>query len=251
MSDIIAQRLREDGYRRYDQPRMGIIEFTGDHDADELVNDLHEHPHAYVIACIADRQVPSKVAWILPLRLRERIGTFEFSDLSEMTEDDWITIMLGPPVLHRFAKDIGICIHEALALINKKYGGHAASIWSDNPESATLVKRFLEFRGVGPKIAGMAANILVQAFRVDVVNKSGIDATVDTHNRRVMKRLGLVGEDASDTVIVKHARTMNPEYPGIIDMPLWHIGTQFCKPKNPLCDDCPMGDVCMKVSSGV
>lgn len=41
-----------------------------------LVQDLDAHPHAFVLGCVADRQVPADRAWELPWRLSQRVGGF-------------------------------------------------------------------------------------------------------------------------------------------------------------------------------
>ncbi len=34
--------------------------------ARDLVNDIEHYPHAFVLACIADRQTKADIAWSLP-----------------------------------------------------------------------------------------------------------------------------------------------------------------------------------------
>lgn len=55
---LLCERLVAEGLERLQQPR-GFIHFTGVIEADELLNNLEEYPHAFVIACIMDR-VPSQ-----------------------------------------------------------------------------------------------------------------------------------------------------------------------------------------------
>jgi hypothetical protein len=59
MNDLIKNRLVAEGRRLFDA-KPGIVEFTKDTATDRLMNDLEEHPHAFVIACIMDRQVRRK-----------------------------------------------------------------------------------------------------------------------------------------------------------------------------------------------
>lgn len=53
--------------------------------------------------------------------------------------------------------------YEALSLVGESYAGDASNIW-DKPSSAQVVYRFLQFRGIGPKIATMATNILAREY---------------------------------------------------------------------------------------
>ncbi|MFN8524828.1 MAG: hypothetical protein U0821_17160 [Chloroflexota bacterium] len=89
------------------------------------------------------------------------------------------------------------------------------------PSSATIVRRFLQFRGAGPKIATMAANILVRDFKIPVSDRYSIDISADVHVRRVFTRLRLIGRDASDEELIYRARELNPAYPGVFDLPIW------------------------------
>lgn len=90
----------------------------------------------------------------------------------------------------------------------------------------------------------MAANILIRGFQVPVSDHFSIDISVDVHVRRVFRRLGLIPKRASVEQVTYRARELNPEFPGILDLPAWQIGREWCKPKNPRCNECFMKDIC-------
>ncbi|RMF00953.1 MAG: iron-sulfur cluster loop, partial [Alphaproteobacteria bacterium] len=98
------------------------------------------------------------------------------------------------------------------------------------PSSAMVVYRFLEFSGVGPKIATMAANILARSFKIPMADYYSIDISADVHVKRVFERLGLVDADPSVDQVIYRARSLNPEFPGLLDYPCWDIGRKWCKP---------------------
>ena len=162
-----------------------------------------------------------------------------------LTEAEAASIFRRRPALHRRVDLMPGVFHAGLQRIVLGYGGDACRIWRGTPSSAALVRRFLEFDGVGPKIATMAANILVREMKVHVADKFSIDVSVDVHVRRVFERLGLVREDASNEEIIYAAREMNPEYPGVFDLAAWEIGRTWCK-ATPECGKCRMGGVCPK-----
>ena len=118
--------------------------------------------------------------------------------------------------------------------IQDKYDGDASAIWNNNQRSATIVRRFLEFNGIGIKIAPMAANILARDFKIPMKDHINIDISPDRHVKKVFKRLGFISDENSNDELIYRAREFYPLYPGIFDLPCFAIGKQWChfKPKN-------------------
>ncbi len=226
------------------QARQTFVQFTGDPHVDQMLNDLDNTPHAFVLACIMDRQIKAELAWLIPYRIAQRIGDFSISALAELSPSRIEDLMTRPDPLHRFPSKMARNFHEGVQHIAIAYQGDASNIWADKPSSATVVYRFLEFRGVGPKIATMAANILARDFKVAFSDYYSIDISVDMHVRRVFTRLGLVRKDASNEQIIYKARSLSPKFPGLLDLPTWEIGRNWCKPRKPECSACYMNKVC-------
>jgi hypothetical protein len=237
--DILIAR----GHELYQEPRK-FIAFTKINEADLLLNDLDNYPHAFVLACIMDRQIKAEKAWLIPFEMKRRLGNFHFDYLKILTLDAIRWHMTHPRPLHRFQKMVYYFFYS-LKKIDKDYGGDARKIWNDSPSSATLIRRFLEFEGVGQKIASMAANILVRDFKISVSDKYSIDVSVDVLVRRVFLRIGFVRKGAKSEEIIYFARSVYPEYPGIIDLPAWQIGREWCRPRNPVCTECYMSGCCL------
>lgn len=217
---------------------------TGDDESEDLLNDLADYPHAFVTACVMDRQFKAERAWLIPHLLRKRLGTFELLPLADVSTERLRELFATPPSLHRFPEVMSRNAYAAFQRIRSQYGGDASRIWSDRPSSALLVLRFLEFDGIGPKIATMAANILVRDFKVEVSDKYSLDISPDVQVRRVFTRLGLIRENASNEELVYTARAMHPEYPGIFDLAAWDVGRTWCHPRQPACVSCCLRGVC-------
>lgn len=247
----IAEVLMAKGWEFFRSPRQ-LVAFTGNHEADLVLNDLDRTPHAYVIACVMDRQVKAELAWLVPYRLSSRLGGFEFERLRPLSLEDVTRLMGEPEPLHRFPVIMAAHLHAAIRTIQREYEGNAARIWDNRPPSALVVYRFLQFQGVGPKIATMAANILARDLKVPMADYYSIDVSVDVHVRRVFSRLGLVPPDAPAEEFVYAARAISAEFPGLLDLPCWQIGRQWCRPQSPNCDECYMNPVCpcSKIGSG-
>jgi endonuclease III len=76
-----------------------------------------------------------------------------------------------------------------------------------------------------------------------------LDLKPDIHVRRVFWRTGLVARnEVSDKALIDAARCLAPDYPAVLDAPAWDIGRQWCRPRRPNCSDCPIGEVCRRVT---
>lgn len=247
MKEAKIARLREqlisEAIEQMSKPRA-FVEVTHMKEADDLLNDIEGCPHAFVVACIMDRQMGAERAWRIPYELGQRLGSFRFLDLAKLPMQVLEEAMLHPQPLHRFPSLMSKNLHSAIRHIERQYGGDASEIWTEQPSSATIVRRFLEFDGVGQKIATMAANTLVRDFRIPVSDRYSIDVSVDIQVRRVFSRMGFVPEGASADYIIYRARELHPEYPGIFDLLLWKLGRTVCRPRIPACEGCHWSDLC-------
>jgi len=247
----IKNCLVRHGEKHLNSPREKIIltdiPVPGVEEANKLLNDIENYPHAYVLGCIMDRQIKAQRAWIIPYRIKERLGSFSMERLSKLSEEDVRRLMSEPEPLHRFVGRMSYYFYKGITRIWDVYEGNAANIWNDSPTSETLVKRFREFEGVGPKIANMAANILVRSYKIKLDEYSSIDISADVHVERVFKRLGLIPPEATKNELIKKARELHPEFPGIMDKPAWEIGKNWCKPnlERSNCKNCYMAELCV------
>jgi endonuclease III len=243
MNKEIAAVLVERGKALFDAEPVRVA-FTNDPDADALLNDLRDHPHAFVLACIMDRQIRAERAWLIPHLIAKKLGGFSFSLLRALSLENVRDLLSKPEPLHRFPEEMSRNFHAGIEHITHAYAGDASRIWRDTPPSAEVVLRFLQFRGVGPKISTMATNILARDFKISLADHYSIDVSADVHVRRVFTRLGLVSETASLDEIIYSARALNPTFPGLLDFPAWEIGRTWCRPTTPNCSECYMAPVC-------
>lgn len=229
--------------------RRHEVAFTGDKQADKLLNDLEKYPHAFVLACVMDRQIKAELAWKIPNEIKLRLGTFAFKELAKMKLKDFKKAFVEPYNLHRFSEIMAEAFYEGVQRIGSDYDGNASKIWEGKLSSAEAVYRFLKFKGVGPKIATMAVNILTRDFKIKFSDYYSVDISADVHVRRVFSRLGLTDKNASIEEVIYKARAMYPEFPGLLDLTCWEIGRHWCRPNSCACSDCYMVDSCP--SSGV
>lgn len=239
----IRDRLVEHGEALFSASKQ-LIQFTKVPEADALLNDLTDHPHAFVLACVMDRQVKAEKAWLIPYRISEKLDGFSMAALRSLSREAVNRLMTQPEPLHRFVDKMSGFFHLAVQRIDSHYTGDASRIWTGKPSSAEVVYRFLEFDGVGPKIGSMAANILAREFKIPFADYYAIDISADVHVRRVFFRLGICATDATVEQVIYKAKALHPEFPGMMDLPCWEIGRNWCKSRGPECGGCYMRDLC-------
>jgi len=223
-----------------------IVHFIDDTEGNKLLNDLEHYSHLYVLACIMDKQIKAERAWQIPIKIGKIIGGYDFSIFTKLSMQDCIQIF-NKYKLHRFNDDQAKYFYLAIQKIKNDYNSIAANIWNDNPKSATLVLRFLDFEGVGIKIATMAANILVRQYKIQVLDKYSIDISPDVHVKKIFYRMGLIKNRENIDEVIYKARELYPEFPGIIDFSTWEIGRNYCFETNPNCAECPISEDCKKI----
>lgn len=234
------------GKERFSNPERHSVHLVDDPEQNIFLNDIENIPHAYVLACLMDRQIKAERAWSIPYKIKQIANSFDINVLASISSDDYIKIF-EKNKLHRFNETMAKVFYSGVFRIKNAYGGDASTIWKNNPSSAKVVYEFMQFDGSGIKIATMAANILARQFKIPFSDYYSIDISPDVHVLRVMRRAGLVSPDASIEHIVYKARELNPEFPGIIDYSCWEIGREWCKPRNPRCADCIMSERCAKL----
>ncbi len=244
----IRDRLVERGEALLRAQGQKLIQFANVEAADILLNDLTASPHAFVLACIMHRMITAKRAWLIPHQISERLGGFSMEKLVRLSQKEVKDLMSRPKPLHRFVDKMSNSFHAGVQRIATRYAGDAARIWTGKPPSAEVVYRFLEFDGVGQKIANMSTNILVRHFKIPFADYFSIDISADRQVRRVFGRLGLCAPGATVEEIIYKARALHPAFPGIMDSPTWRIGRDWCGVNRLDCDACYMKDLCPTAS---
>lgn len=240
----IYEKLKDESFKEYSKTQ--IIKLVEGDIENELVSDLENYPHAFVLACIMDRQITAERAWSIPYQIKQIIGAFDITSLCKISLEKYKKIFKENN-LHRFNENMAIVFYNAVHKIADEYDGNASNIWKDEPSSATVVSRFLEFDGVGIKIATMATNILSRNFKIKLSDYYSIDISPDVHVKRVFKRMGLVSDINNVDKIIYKARSISPEFPGVLDLTCWKLGKDICRPKSPKCNVCIFKEECQKV----
>jgi endonuclease-3 len=124
-------------------------------------------------------------------------------------------------------------IKKASRMILKKYNGSLAQILSKPLDEAR--KELLGLPGVGPKTADVV--LLFSAKKPTV--------PVDTHVERVSKRLGLAPKEADYETVRRAVQSVyDPKDYLAVHILLIAHGRRYCRAKAPLCNECPLGQLC-------
>lgn len=248
---VIISQLKQFGVESL-EPGYGVSGINVESAARDLVNDIERYPHAFVLACIADRQTKADVAWSLPHAIREAAGCFELDALMQLQQSEWNDVLASSG--HRLATEMARLLPAAIGHIGDRYDGDASRIWANGSSGTAVARRFLAFDGIGPKIANMAVNILIRDFGIHLTRPMS-NIAVDTHVLRVFDRLGLLRrlehsqlrstQGKQQLRLQLRARELNPEWPGELDWPAWHIGNRWCHAgRAPECEKCYMKSCC-------
>jgi endonuclease III len=202
------------------------------------------NPYAFLLASCLDRGSPSRLIWTIPWWLRQDLGHLDPARISSLSLAEIEALVDRLPRKPRYAHDTPRTLRELTQMVVGDFHGDAAAVWRGR--SARDFQRSLErIRGVGPNISSMTVQLVERVFPGELAggDEQQRNIKVDVHTRRVLHRLGVAPDD-SDEAARQAARRLNPDQPGLVDAPLWYIGHKWCRPTAPLCDQCPVCDLC-------
>lgn len=139
------------------------IQITGDAVADRV---LTEDPFALLLGMLLDQQYPMEHAFRGPAKLLERFGTLEPARLAAVDPEEFAAICATPPAVHRFPGSMAARIQAVAALIEEKYDGQAARLWTDAQSGRELLARVKELPGFGTQKAQIFVALLAKQLGV-------------------------------------------------------------------------------------
>ena len=134
--EILIQKGKELFNQQYKK-----IEFTKNPKADELLNDIKNYPHVFVLACIMDRQIKAERAWLIPYEISKEIGSFKFSKLLKLNQTQ-IKKIFKRRNLHRFNDTMGENFYFAIQRIHNNYTAMLQIFGKINQEVQQLLGGF-------------------------------------------------------------------------------------------------------------
>ena len=140
------------------------LRFTGNCDADDLLND---NPLALMIGMLLAQQFPIERAFLAPLLLQERLGMrLDTTSLAKMSPDALVDLFAEKPALHRFPKSMATRTHSLCVYLVEQYSGDPVEVWAGVSDASTLRDRLLALPGFGEKKVAIFIALLAKRFGV-------------------------------------------------------------------------------------
>ena len=106
------------GKARFRDSERHLIPFVND----KFLNDIENTTHAFVLACLMDRQIKAERAWSIPYRIKDIVGSFNIDDLAGVSLEEYRNIF-NRNILHRFNDIMAEVFYSAVQDIKVKYNG--------------------------------------------------------------------------------------------------------------------------------
>lgn len=125
-------------------------------------------------------------------------------------------------------------IKNILQQVKEKHGKLSLKFLNKMPDEAAR-DYLLEFRGIGPKTV---ACTLLFSLHKEIF-------PLDTHIFRILKRMGILPEKITDEKAHKFLDELVPKGKFYsLHVNLIRLGKQICRPREPLCEECPLIEYC-------
>jgi uncharacterized HhH-GPD family protein len=138
--------------------------FTGNAEADALIA---EDPLALLIGFALDQQVPVQTAFSGPLKVKQRLGTLDASEIAATDPAVLDAAFREKPAIHRFPGNMARRVQELCAFVVERYGGDASALWREAADSDDLRRRIEELPGFGEMKVKALGSVLAKRFGVE------------------------------------------------------------------------------------
>jgi uncharacterized HhH-GPD family protein len=142
--------------------------YTDNDEANELIA---REPLALLIGFALDQQVSVQTAFSGPLKIKQRLGTLDASELASIDPDRLEAAFRERPAVHRFPGSMAMRVRDLCAFIAAEYGGDTARLWEEAADGEELRRRIAELPGFGEmKIKALSA-VLAKRFGIETAKE--------------------------------------------------------------------------------
>ncbi len=173
------------------------------------------------------------VSCLMSLRTRDEV-TFPIAEiLFKEADTPYKMVDLEYEKLCQIIKSINYYKTKALTIQNIS----KVLIEQYNGQVPSTIEELLAFKGVGRKTANIVLSV---GFEIPAI-------AVDTHVHRISNRLGLVETNEPDKTEFALSDKLPKKYWRAWNQLLVLHGRGLCRPRNPLCKECPIIEYCNQV----
>ena len=140
-----------------------VLHFTGEPEANALIAT---EPLALLIGFVLDQQVPVQTAFSGPLKLKQRLGRLDATELAGLEPERLEAVFREKPAIHRFPGSMAKRVQELAAVVADEYGGDASRIWRDASDTDELRRRLESLPGFGEMKVKALASVLARRLGV-------------------------------------------------------------------------------------
>ncbi|GGE84867.1 HhH-GPD-type base excision DNA repair protein [Mycetocola zhadangensis] len=143
----------------------GTLNITGDPNADAL---LSNDPLALLIGMLLDQQVPMESAFAGPLKISDRLGSFDAHSIADADSEAFTELFRTPPAVHRYPANMAGRVQALCQAIVDDWSGDASSLWTkDEPTGAEVFRRLKALPGFGDQKAKIFVALLGKQYGFD------------------------------------------------------------------------------------
>jgi uncharacterized HhH-GPD family protein len=136
-------------------------------DSDEA-NELNARdPLALLIGFALDQQVPVQTAFAGPLKLRQRLGRLDASEIAGLEPERLEAVFREKPAVHRFPGTMAARVQELCRAVVSEYSGDAARVWTEARDADDLRRRIEALPGFGQMKVIALGSVLAKRFGVE------------------------------------------------------------------------------------
>lgn len=145
---------------------MALFLSGGDAEADAL---LETDAFALLIGMLLDQQVPMERAFSAPLALRARLGgTLDVATVLATDPERLRQAFAQKPALHRFPAAMADRTASLARVIEDRFGGDPAAVWTGAADGADLLRRVRQLPGFGEQKARIFIALLGKRLGITV-----------------------------------------------------------------------------------
>jgi len=148
--------------------RPNRLHFTGNDEADEL---LARDPFALLVGFVLDQQVSVPIAFVGPLKLKQRLGTLEPAKIAVADPARLDEVFREKPAIHRYPGNMARRVQDLAAVVAEEYGGDAERVWSEAADGTDLRKRISGLPGFGEMKVKSLGAVLAKRFGVEAAQE--------------------------------------------------------------------------------